>query len=982
MKKNLSLCLAAAILWSAAAPAAPAFAAEIEGRAPVALTGAPAALQPAALPGAMALPTSSISEVPGGAATSNFGLPAAETAAQAAPEAQPAYARESVAASVETAAYGETKDAPVTRSLIGRLRAALRTHLAGTVLFDASATRSEISPSAVGVTGLRPLPAPSIKGLRLDQPPTLPVAHRNLGFTASPSNSIQLPIAPINESTVENALRRFVDSEPARFKVSSKELKTVHVKFMAGHGDQADSYFATFVQAKDGLAIDGSGLTVMVKVINGLAEVVDVDAHLFPTLTVDTGAKLNDDELKQKAEQKLQLPQSGNPEYTLLGRKILFLGAKWRAVNVYAVANVKEARGIMVAVDVATGESFAWDARHGVMLPGIQRGPSHTNNHILAYRGPLADEQVESVKAALKAAGIEKVKVNQLKAVKMTLILVEGSNEAAIKAALDGLALKPFSITREQVYQPANAGGLQPVAAEASGEAHATAENKDTRPNGQPELIEQSLPHLNVTVGGEETQTDADGKFTASKDGAFSASLEGKWAAIHDDAGQPVKIVGDVKAGQPNIVIARSASDDLLTLNQLNMYIWISRIHDWWSQRLGGDKRIDQQIPVNVNINDECNAYYTPGTPSLNFFKESSRCSDTGRPGVGAHEYGHFVDDMLGGILNGGMSEGWGDIGSMFLLGTPIIGDGFLKGQNPSYIRHGENNYQYNKWDEVHAQGQAWMGFAWKLRKALIAKLGEAEGSKAVESLIIPTIFTKARDIPGQMAKVLLNATTKDGSILHEAEIRAAAKAHGITLPGDKGSLTIQSASAGSPVGFNMVLRGDGSLISVRRFRLDGDAAAVAKAKEEALRALSLAHIDYRDLKWEITGGGSHVQFRLQGSRQAVDYMAQQIERLTKAIEGPAARRFPTLTFQKHSLAAGGAHASRINLAGDAQDIETYKIEAEGLLQIVKASHPELTWRMAPTQGGLFIEAIGGGDAINEVNRRLKERAESFVASN
>ena len=83
----------------------------------------------------------------------------------------------------------------------------------------------------------------------------------------------------------------------------------------------------------------------------------------------------------------------------------------------------------------------------------------------------------------------------------------------------------------------------------------------------------------------------------------------------------------------------------------------------------------------------------------------------------------------------------------------------------------------------MHDQGQAWGGFAWKLRKALIAKLGDAEGAAMAESLVMPTMFAKASRIPDAMAQVLVNATGRDGTILHEAEIRAAAKAHGIDLP-------------------------------------------------------------------------------------------------------------------------------------------------------------------------------------------------------
>jgi len=81
----------------------------------------------------------------------------------------------------------------------------------------------------------------------------------------------------------------------------------------------------------------------------------------------------------------------------------------------------------------------------------------------------------------------------------------------------------------------------------------------------------------------------------------------------------------------------------------------------------GDQRKLDVAIPARANIDDECNAYYTPGSPSLNFFRGSERCANTAFDSVAYHEYGHFVDDMLGGITHGGMSEGWGDILSMYI---------------------------------------------------------------------------------------------------------------------------------------------------------------------------------------------------------------------------------------------------------------------------------------------------------------------------
>ena len=121
----------------------------------------------------------------------------------------------------------------------------------------------------------------------------------------------------------------------------------------------------------------------------------------------------------------------------------------------------------------------------------------------------------------------------------------------------------------------------------------------------------------------------------------------------------------------------------------------------------------------------------------------------------------------------------------MFRLNNPIIGEHFMKvpRNGVDYIRHGENKYQYNEYDEVHDQGQAWGGFAWKLRKMLMAKLGDEKGAAVAEALVLPTMFAKSSSIPDAIAQVLVNAMKDDGTMIFEAEIRAAAKIHGITLP-------------------------------------------------------------------------------------------------------------------------------------------------------------------------------------------------------
>jgi hypothetical protein len=304
------------------------------------------------------------------------------------------------------------------------------------------------------------------------------------------------------------------------------------------------------------------------------------------------------------------------------------------------------------------------------------------------------------------------------------------------------------------------------------------------------------LGFLNLTIGGKTYTTDKDGHFSApgleiAPEGmTLTATLSGPYVNVQDTTGNTLKISVTLKPGDGAISAVfnpDSTIDAENAIAQVSAFHKVNLAYNFLRERKLTTERMDKEaIVVRTNVDDECNAYYTPGTPSLNFFKQSANCVNSAYDTVADHEYGHYWDDMTGGIMNGGLSEGWGDTVSMYLLNNPVIGEHFLKHPGPDgkdYIRHGENTYQYNEFDEVHDQGQAWQGFTWKLRKALMKELGDAAGAAMAEALVLPTMFAKAATIPDAMAQVLVNAMKTDGTIMYEALIRATAKLHGITLP-------------------------------------------------------------------------------------------------------------------------------------------------------------------------------------------------------
>ncbi|MBI4345498.1 MAG: hypothetical protein HY553_01495, partial [Elusimicrobia bacterium] len=509
------------------------------------------------------------------------------------------------------------------------------------------------------------------------------------GWVLGPDEAVILPGSPQDSPGVERALRELIRSKPELFSnLTPDQFRTLHVRKVIGKAGLADTFYANFQQQKDTLAVEGSYLNFVVKILGDKTVVVGSNAELFPeTASVDTSGRLEDLELRRKASERLGTPPNAGSELRDLDRKVMFVGGQWRAVQVYFYEKMM----VMVAVDVTTGETFAWDPR--------------------MHAAPNAKAEGRGV--------------------------AEGPFDA--KAPLDVMELGHLEIQGP------------------TGKFYADAEGRFTVPGTGTEPVELKM------------------------------RLTGRWADVRDQDRKDLVVTVKAKPGEELRVVFNPEGMDEGAVAQINGYVHTTRVHDWIVKQGIDLQGLNRAIQVNVNINDDCNAYYTPWNPTLNFFKKSSRCANSSFGNVNYHEYGHFIDDMAGGIKNGGLSEGWGDIVAMYMGGKPEIGKGFFISNPwdptkppPPYLRNGVNDYQYNPRDEVHDQGLAWMGFGWQLREALMKTINPAEGAALAEALVIPVFLASVRDIPSAIQQVLLRDIGADGKSEHFEQIRSAAAKHGI----------------------------------------------------------------------------------------------------------------------------------------------------------------------------------------------------------
>jgi hypothetical protein len=323
--------------------------------------------------------------------------------------------------------------------------------------------------------------------------------------------------------------------------------------------------------------------------------------------------------------------------------------------------------------------------------------------------------------------------------------------------------------------------------------------------------------HAHEVVNGSGATTDISGALTWSPDGTASVQTDvvGDLAQVHNNGsagGMPATGTFSITPGGQLVWDASAVVEDDA---QLIAYLSVNEAKEYVRANLDPQLAIlDQQLLVNVNIAQDCNAYFDGA--NLNFFHLTTSCENTGRiQDVVYHEFGHDVhaNEIIPGVgaFDQAMSEGVADFLAVTITGDHGMGRGFNFTDAP--LRDVDPDGFEWMWPkdvgEVHQTGLIISGAFWDLRKQLISELGADAALPLVAKLYIGAL-RRSVDIPSTLIEVL--ATDDDGDLSngtpHECEIRNAWATHGLRTV--TGTLDAPGALAQTALSVGVALDLDG----------------------------------------------------------------------------------------------------------------------------------------------------------------------------
>ena len=253
--------------------------------------------------------------------------------------------------------------------------------------------------------------------------------------------------------------------------------------------------------------------------------------------------------------------------------------------------------------------------------------------------------------------------------------------------------------------------------------------------------VETPMSYIDVTSSAGTVQTDRDGNFIfpgVNTPLDITVEYDGQFNDTDNDAGSDYSITfPGVQPGQQNDLLMNPSPSEYITA-QANAYQHINVVRDYIRDVNPSDSTADSPKMTSItNIDASCNAFYNG---NVNYYRAQGSCNNTAFSSVVAHEFGHGLNIRYGtGNGSDGMGEGNSDIYSMYVYDDPIVGRFFFT--SGGFVRTGDNTRQYcgdccgGCYGGVHADGEVWMGAAWKVRRNLKQTLGAGLGSATSDQL-------------------------------------------------------------------------------------------------------------------------------------------------------------------------------------------------------------------------------------------------------
>ena len=225
----------------------------------------------------------------------------------------------------------------------------------------------------------------------------------------------------------------------------------------------------------------------------------------------------------------------------------------------------------------------------------------------------------------------------------------------------------------------------------------------------------------------------------------------------------------------------------------VDTYYNFHAVRNWVAQRALKSPQqrawVNQQVTVNVNLPDTCNAFYNPQDESLNLFSAGGGCANTGTiPLVLHHEYGHGVQAHSGNAsaYDLAMTEGTADVVAIYSGHTDHL-SGIAPGCAGA-LRTCANTFTYcvattctfDTNTEGHTAGQVICGVWNDLRTSLRTRYGNDLGEAVATELFLNYLTSINGTMPDSYnAAIAMDLDTDNNpanGTLHSCEINQAFK--------------------------------------------------------------------------------------------------------------------------------------------------------------------------------------------------------------